>query len=500
MKPHAPSLRAGLLRWVMPPLLLAVAGAAAITYFSAYDTASAVQDRLLLGSARVVTEQLRFEDGGFLLHIPPAALELFQASQTDRIYYRVTTGSGQLLAGYEDLATPSAALQPELPYFFDTLVRDQQARAVAYLQPVVGTPDGLPVLVEISQTMNGHASLARGLWMQSLLQQLVILALAAGFIALGLRQGLLPLIRLRDRVLARQPGTLELLQADSVPAELAPLVAALNDYISRLEAHAGAQRIFVQNAAHQLKTPFALLTTQVAYASRNADGAGRGEALAGIRRTLAQAVRLLNQLLTLSAAEAQAQGASSLVLSQASPAPSSAASSVSPTRLDLMTARVLEDMAGLALAKNIDLGYEHAGTWPLVAGSPLALREIVLNLVDNAIRYTPAGGVVTVRLQADAGVVLLVVEDNGPGIAPALRERVFERFYRVDDTRSDGCGLGLPIVREFALRLGASVVLATAASGQGLRIAVTFPAVSEAIAACGKAPRNQGSPSRPAHL
>lgn len=458
---RATSLRASLLRWVVLPLAVVVAVVAAISWVSTQDTASVVQDRLLLGSARIVAEQLRFEDGAFQLHVPPAALELFQSSQVDRIYYRVTSGSGVVLAGYEDLATPSAALQSEVPHFFNTFVRDEPARAVAYLQPVVGAPDGLPVMVEISQTMRGHAQLARGLWGHALMQQLLILALAAGLIALGLRQGLLPLMRLRERMLARQPGTLQPLNVDAVPSELTPLVAALNDYIRRLESHASAQRVFVQNAAHQLKTPFAVLGTQLAMAARSTELSAKDEAIAALKRTLQQAVRLLNQLLTLSSAEAH----------------TTASAPAAPiTALDAMVRQVLEDLAPLAQAHGVDLGYAQGEGQAQVAGSPVALREIALNLVDNAIRYSGPGGVVTVHVGCQRGAAQLKVEDNGPGIAPADHERVFERFTRLDNSRSDGCGLGLAIVREYAQRLGASVSLSGQASGQGLCVKVDFVA------------------------
>ena len=219
-------------------MLLPLAGAVAIdswiTFDNARSTASVVQDRLLLGSARIVAEPLRFEDGGFQHPIAPAALALFQSSQIDRIYYRVTTGSGRLLVGYEDLEALAAPLQPEQPHYFNTLVRGEPERAVAFLQPVVGAPDGLPVLAQIGQTMNGHAQLTRALWAHSMGPQLFILVLTAGLIALGLRQGLQPLIRLRDRVLLRQAGTLQPLTLDGAPAELRPLVAAINDYIARL--------------------------------------------------------------------------------------------------------------------------------------------------------------------------------------------------------------------------------------------------------------------------
>jgi two-component system sensor histidine kinase TctE len=168
---------------------------------------------------------------------------------------------------------------------------------------------------------------------------------------------------------------------------------------------------------------------------------------------------LVNQLLTLSAVEAQ---------ERAEPAEAE-------VPLDAVVRKVLEDLAAQAQAKNIDLGFEQAGTGTaVVAAQHLALREIVMNLVDNAIRYTQRGGVVTTRIEPAPDAVTLLVEDNGPGIEPSERERVFERFYRIHDGDSAGSGLGLPIVREFASRIGASVELRTSASGQGLTVAVRF--------------------------
>ena len=463
-----PSLRARLQRWVVLPLAGAVALDGWITFVNGRDTASVVQDRLLLGSARIVAEPLRFEDGAFQYHIPPAALELFQSDQDDRVYYRVTTGNGVLLAGYEDLQAPSVPLLPESPHYFDTRVRGEPVRAVAFLQPVVGAPGGLPVLVQIGQTLRGHAQLTRVLWAHAMGPQLFLLALTAVLIALGLRQGLQPLIRLRDLVLSRRAGTLQPLAMAAMPAELSPLVAAINDYIQRLEAHAGAQRKFVQNAAHQLRTPLAVLNTQVAVAGRSVDPAAKDEALAAIRQTLQQAVRLLNQLLTLSAADARAEPRAEPHIGARPPAPL--------IRLDALAQQVLEDLSAQAQAKQIDLGYEQTGAAPQVAGSPVALREILLNLVDNAIRYTPDQGRVTVKLHGAPGRVDLVVQDSGPGIAPAHHGQVFERFFRLDNTRSDGCGLGLAIVRELATHLDAQVHLSAPDVGSGLVVTVVFAA------------------------
>jgi two-component system sensor histidine kinase TctE len=419
-----------------------------------------VQDRLLLGSARSIAEQIRFEDGSFQNQIPPAALELFQSTQPDRIYYRVTTGDGHLLAGYTDLARPDVRLRDESPHFFNASMHAAPVRVVALLQPVIGDPNAQPVMVEVAQTMHGHQQLAASLWMHAVRQQLLILALAMVFIVLGLNRGLQPLLRLRNLVNARAPGTLEPVQARGMPAELAPLVDSINDYIRRLEDHATTQSVFVQNAAHQLRTPLALLNTQISFASRALDADGRMESLTAARHTLQQTVRLVNQLLMLSAAEAfggdaQADG----------PAANDIAAVVQ---------QVFEGLSHHAQGKNIDLGFEVIGAPRPVHAPPLALREILKNLIDNAIRYTRVNGVVTVRFQPSGHGACITVQDDGPGIPAEFRERVFERFFRIDDHDSNGSGLGLAIVREFATKVGATVRIAMPPDGVGLAVVLQF--------------------------
>jgi two-component system sensor histidine kinase TctE len=452
------SLRGRLLAWVMLPLAGAGVLEGVVSLRNSQATAGVVQDRLLLGSARMVAEQLRFEDGAVEAPIPPAALELFQSGDGDNVYYRVVAADGRTINGYPEFALPPAHLQPESAQFFDASVRGQPVRAVAYLQPVLSETGLELVRVQVAQTLHGRTALARGLWMRALVQQLVTLALVALLVWFGLRSCLRPLLQLRDAVLARRPGALQPLQTAAVPGELSPLVGAINEYALRLERHVGMQEVFIQNAAHQLRTPLTLLTTQLSFAMRAGDGAGRDESLAAMRRTVQQSSRLVHQLLSLFNAEvhrdAEAPGACG--------------------RLDEVVRSVLEDMAGRAQSKDIDLGLEDAAAGCTVRGHAVALREIVVNLVDNAIRYTPAGGVVTTRIAADAQGATLTVEDDGPGIPPAQREKVFERFHRIDDSESDGCGLGLAIVREFAQSIGASVRLATPAGGRGLAAQVRF--------------------------
>ena len=452
------SLRGRLLAWVMLPLVGAVLLAGVISRQNAEATAAVVQDRLLLGSARIVAEQLRFEDGSIQDPIPPAALELFQSSDIDHVYYRVVTSDRRTVTGYTEFQLSDALLQPETSQFFDASVRGEAVRAVIYLQPVLTETGIQPVRVQIAQTLRGRSALAKKLWMQSMAQQIATLALVTLLVWVGLRKCLKPLLRLRDAVLARRPGSLNTLQPEAVPVELSPLVDAINEYAIRLEHHTSVQQSFIQNAAHQLRTPLTLLTTQVSYAIRAADAEGRYESLVAIRQTVQQSVRLINQLLTLSSAEVHEPGD---LHGQ-------------PGCLDEVVRRVLEDMAGRAQSKCIDLGFEASASDIRVRGNAITLREIVMNLVDNAIRYTPAGSVVTTHIAVGSDSVTLTVEDNGPGIPPAKREHVFNRFYRIHDSDSDGCGLGLAIVKEFSSSIGARVSLRTPSSGLGLAVDVTF--------------------------
>ena len=454
----AHSLRGRLLAWVMLPLAGAVVLAGVVSRQNAEATAAVVQDRLLLGSARIVAEQLRFEDGSIQDPIPPAALELFQSSDIDHVYYRVITSDGRTVTGYPEFQLADAKLQPETSQFFDATVRGQAVRAVVYLQPVLTETGITPVRVQIAQTLQGRTTLAKSLWMQAMVQQLASLALVALFVLVGLRNCLKPLLRLRDAVLARRPGSLHALEIAAVPVELTPLVDAINEYAMRLERHTSVQQSFIQNAAHQLRTPLTLLTTQVSYALRTSDLAGRSESLSAIRQTVQQSVRLVNQLLTLSSAEVH--GPAEMHGEQG--------------RLDEVVRSVLVDLAGRAQSKQIDLGFESSASEVSVRGHAVTLREIVMNLVDNAIRYTHAGGIVTTRIAVAPGAVTLTVEDNGPGIPESERERVLERFYRIDDGDSDGCGLGLAIVKEFSSQLGAGLTLRSASGGVGLAVDVVF--------------------------
>jgi two-component system sensor histidine kinase TctE len=452
------SLRLQLLGWLLVPLAVVVAVNTWAIYTNAIETATVVQDRMLLGAVRIIAEQTYYKDGELHVEVPPAALELFESSSQDRVFYRVASPRGALLLGYAELPAPQLALAADETRHFDAVVRGEAVRVAAFAQPMFGPSAQGPVLIEVAQTMRAHRALASQIWKQAVRQELLMLALAIALVWLGLRRGLMPVLRLRDQVLRRKPGTLEPLDAASAPRELTPLADAMNDYVRRLDEHMSAHGRFIAYASHQLRTVLTVLNTQVSYALGNADPAAREDALRGIRDGVQQGIRLVNQLLLLFTAEA------------------GAAQPLREAEVDLaeVVQRVLEELAALAQARNIDLGFERKGEAATVRGTPSMLHELVANLVDNAIRYTPPGGVVTAAVLGSTSGVTLCVEDNGPGIPAEQRERVFERFYRLHDDGPGGSGLGLPIVREIAAASRADVRLSDPPSGNGLVVSVTF--------------------------
>jgi two-component system sensor histidine kinase TctE len=233
----------------------------------------------------------------------------------------------------------------------------------------------------------------------------------------------------------------------------------MNDLLARLGIAISAQQRFIADAAHQLRTPIAGLKTQTELALRESHPDKVHETLRQLQTATEQSARLINQLLSLARAEPGAKLEHAV------------------GRLDL--ARLARDATTewvpRALARGIDLGYDGAEDAAWIDGEPFLVRDMLGNLLDNAIRYTQRGGQVTVRVLRDAGRVALSVEDNGPGIPEQDRERVFERFYRVLGTGTEGCGLGLAIVREIAASHKAEVTLATGAGGRGTLVRVAFP-------------------------
>jgi two-component system sensor histidine kinase TctE len=447
------SLRLQLLAWVVLPL----AGLATVNLWtsnrSAQVTADLITDRMLVGSARMVAEQVAMTDGVLNAAVPPAALEMFDTGDRDRVYYRVETAGGRLLTGYPGLPRAPGRSSMEATY------RDQILRLLTFTNAVVGAGEDSPISVTVGVTLAGHDAMVRNLWFSAFAQQLALVAIAGVFVLLGLRRGLAPLIRLRDAVRSSKRNELDPIEVAGAQTEIRPLVEALNVYMERVRAQMAAQRRFIANAAHQLRTPLALLSTQASYARRETAADARQEALVALQTSSGRLARLAEQLLTLSRAEPGSRRPRT-------------------DRIDLTQAarHVLETQAPAAVARNIDLGLDETGPVRVV-GDGTMLREMIVNLVDNALRYTPTGGTVTVRLATKDGEAVLTVGDDGPGIPADERDHVFERFYRLAGAPDEGSGLGLAIVREVVENAGGRVTLSDGATG-GLVVEVRLPLAS----------------------
>jgi two-component system sensor histidine kinase TctE len=270
-----------------------------------------------------------------------------------------------------------------------------------------------------------------------------------------------PILAVKDELAARDPNSLTPLRAGALQVELRPIVEAINQYIQRLNAQVTVQKRFVADAAHQLRTPLAVIDSQIQFARQIDDPARLAQVLAALQEGSRSMTDLTNKLLLLSQAEAS----------------NSSAFPRGPVDLVAVAATVLEELAGLALKKGIDLGLETTLADAVVNGNEAQLAGMLMNLIDNALRYTPEGGKVTVALAKQRDQVIVSVSDNGPGIPAEVRERVFERFYRNAAPDQPGSGLGLAIVREIVQASQGSIVLDVPAEGSGLVATVTLPAM-----------------------
>ncbi|MBA8882109.1 sensor histidine kinase [Phyllobacterium myrsinacearum] len=453
------SLRVQLVSWIVIPLIIIAAINLWVSWNTSEKMADLVTDRMLTASARAIGEATAASGNTLDAIIPPVAIEMFSTGDGDHVYYSVATSDRQLLTGYPDLPVPPALTDFD-PVYFNGSYRDQPVRLVALRHPVAAAPaSSQSVDVIVGVTLAGHTSIVRDLWLHSVSQQLVLIAFAAALSLLGLRYGLRPLMKLRDDV-QRRDRDLEPFDPAVVQTELQPLVAALNQYMDRVRKQMAAQRRFIQNAAHQLRTPIATLTTQASFALRTQDGSERAEVLGSIKTSAMLLARLAAQLLTLSRAEPGSRRPRA-------------------DRVDLVQAGqlVLESLAGKAFDRRIDLGFEATAEAAIVTGDGTMLREMIVNLVDNALTYTPEGGSVTLGIARDSDTIRLTVEDSGPGIPEHERDHVFERFYRIAGVQADGSGLGLAIVREVTDGAGGTVALSEVASG-GLLVTVNLPAAT----------------------
>ena len=443
------SLFGEILDWMLAPLLLLWPMSIAITYLVAKSIANQPFDHALEDSVTVLAQQVREVDGALVKRQPGSARDALRADDVDNVYFLILGRRGEYVDGDRDLPPPldeDKFRTGAVSFRNDTMHGTPVRIAFTYLDlPEAGADEPRRALVQVAETLDKRARLANEIIKGVILPQFIILPIVLALVWFALARGLSPLAQLQERIRARPPDDLSPIESGQVPEEISPLVGSLNDMLARLSLSIDMQKRFIADAAHQMKTPLAGMRMQSELALRQTDQQEIHRSLLQLAKSSEAATRLVNQLLALARAEHQPQAGAAFV----------------PLDLDDLARATVQEWVPASFTQRIDLGFEAAAAPVMIAGNPLMLRELLSNLIDNALRYTPAGGSVTVRVQADAnaGRAVLEVEDNGPGIAPAERGHVFERFYRILGSAADGSGLGLAIVREIAQQHGADIDL-----------------------------------------
>jgi two-component system sensor histidine kinase TctE len=465
------SLRGQLLRWLLLPLILLEILNTVSVYRNAVDAADMAYDRSLLASTRALAERVSVVGGKVVADVPYVALDSFETDTLGRIYYKVTGIKGETVSGYGDLPPVPANVRrsenyPALVRFYHASYNGQPIRIAALLQPVYDDSMRGIALIQVGETLDARRGLTNKILLDTIVWQASLLLVAGLLVWFAVRLVLRPLMRLKNEVETRSVSDLSDLDPTLVHKEVRPLVQAMNASMSRIQELIAGQRRFIADASHQLRTPLTVLKTQAELAQREMERGGGDPRAAGLREivtsiaaTTDATVHLANRLLMLARIE------------------HSGHHTPAPVPLRATVQQVALEMALPAVRRAIDLSLEAEAEYE-VQGQALLLHELVANLVDNALHYTPSGGSVVLRVKRQDGHIALEVEDSGPGIPEADRARVFSPFFRAASSMQinpGGSGLGLAIVRDIAALHRAAVTLGTGQAGRGLLVRVSFP-------------------------
>ncbi len=456
------SLRRQLLLWLLLPQLVLWLGGALFTFKLAERYANQAVDASLYQASRALARQVKPMGTGLLIDFPRAAQDVLEADPADKLLYTVSSPPGEFILGNRQLPLPQSIPEhPRMgePYFYDSQVpnsvthgSDRLRVAALYLRygDADGEDKGRTMLVQVGRSSANREELARRLLTDMVLPLSLLMVLMTMIVGAGIRAGLAPIARLRSLVEGRKPNDLRPIELHVAPLELRTLAGAINELLEAVQSNVQAQRRFISDAAHQLRTPLAGLKSQTELALKEAAElpvklpaeAALHERLLRVHESASRSAHLVNQLLTLARTEPESEGVQSKV------------------RLDLarLAREVTAELVPRALQAGVDLGFEAADdtTALWVQGVPLLLKEALVNVIDNALRYAGRGATVTVQASWDADWATLTIRDNGPGVPPGTEGRLFERFYR-GTLSGNGCGLGLAIVKEIVERHGGRV-------------------------------------------
>lgn len=444
-------LRSRLFQWLAASAFLLLLGGMAGHYYLATEPANKAFDNSLTNTATAVGILIQKENGKPVLHLSARTESALRTDRFDLVYFSVFRENGDRIGG--DDVLPFAGRCDEM-CFEETQLAGRRLRMVVMPYRF----DDERLFIQVAETTNKRDEMRHRVAVAIIGSNLIVILVALALIGWSVKAAFKPLDVLRRNISARSPRDLTPVSAESAPEELRPLIEALNRQFALLTESLTSQERFVSDAAHQLKTPLAALTSQIELAISDRDEASRQRRLAVTLDVLQRISHLTHQLLALVRAEPSA----------------SLQAQRQRVGLDTLIERLVDSHLDRAIARDVDLGFELDAAE--VEGVPWLLRELLVNLVDNALAYAPRGGHVTVRCGRRDGRPFIEVEDDGPGIPPDERSRVFDRFYRIPGSGGDGSGLGLAIVREIAANHGAAISIGDGANSRGTCVTVNFAA------------------------
>lgn len=476
---------------MLAPLLVVWPLSIGVTHFFATNVANYPYDQALREQVMAIARQVKFVAGQPQIALPGAARAFLRSDEVDSVYFHVLGPGGKFIAGDSEFsAIPEGegpeAIEPGEVYYRDDESTGQDLRVAFMFVGEESLPKDRWALVEVAETLEKRSQLSNKIIASVILPQFVIIPLAVVLVWFGLTRGLRPLTRLRELIEARREEDLSPITAIRVPEELQPLTDAFNSMLMRMQRNMDGQRRFISDAAHQMRTPLTGLKMQAQLAAREDDPQQLRYALQNISTSVDRASHLVNQLLSLARAEASEVSAQVM----------------EPLDLERLLHEIVGEWVMAARERLIDIGFEASGSVS-VLGNVFLLREMINNLLDNALRYTPEGGSVTARVFWRRDKVVLEIEDSGIGISTEDASRVFDRFYRVEGTGVEGSGLGLAIVREIAQLHHAEASLSphetnesgSRAPGSIARVVFPATAVSEAPLSDTDSPRLSRAPA-----